>query len=129
MTEKSGKHFEGLEKTAKEITNSGIKVYYVYNVLREWDDCVLFLANDDKHAMEYVQDILSGILVYNTRTCTHFEDLRVLCASVKCMREFSLGFLMRRILADERLWFQINLSSCLLLMDFAIYLIWVALVV
>jgi uncharacterized protein with GYD domain len=60
----------GLKKLPKVSPNPGIKVYYVGNVFGEWDNCVWFEANDNTHAMEYVQNTLSKIPgIVHTYTC------------------------------------------------------------
>ena len=51
----------GLKKLPKKSPNPGIKVYYVADVFGEWDNCVWFWANNNEHAMEYVQKNLSKI--------------------------------------------------------------------
>jgi len=51
----------GLKKLPKKSPNPGIKVWYIANVFGEWDNCIWFEANDNKHAMEYVQDTLAKI--------------------------------------------------------------------
>ena len=67
----------GLKKLPKKSPNPGIKVYYVGNVFGEWDNCVWFEADDDKHAMEYVQKTLSkipGIAYTYTWTTTPIRE-------------------------------------------------------
>ncbi len=51
----------GFKKLSKESPNPGIKVYYVGNVFGEWDNCVWYWANNNEHAMNYVQNTLSKI--------------------------------------------------------------------
>jgi hypothetical protein len=51
----------GLKKLPKKSPNPGIKVYYVANVFGEWDNCVLYSASNNEHAMEYAQKTLSKI--------------------------------------------------------------------
>jgi len=51
----------GLNNLPKKSANPGIKVYYIGNVFGEWDNCVWFEAENNDHAMEYVQNTLSKI--------------------------------------------------------------------
>ncbi|UCG37059.1 MAG: hypothetical protein JSV64_01945 [Candidatus Bathyarchaeota archaeon] len=61
---------KGLKKLPKKSPNPGVKVYYVANVFGDWDNCVWFEADDNNHAMEYVQRTLSKIPGV-TYTCTY----------------------------------------------------------
>ncbi len=58
---KASEATNGLKKLPKKSPNPGIKVYYVANVFGEWDNFVWFEADDNKHAIEYVQKTLSKI--------------------------------------------------------------------
>ena len=50
-----------LAKLPKKSPNPGIKVYYIANVFGDYDNFVWYEANNNKHAMEYVQRTLSKI--------------------------------------------------------------------
>jgi uncharacterized protein with GYD domain len=58
---KSNAGSNALKKLPKKSPNPGIKVYYIADVFGEYDNCVWFEADDNKHAMEYVQKTLSKI--------------------------------------------------------------------
>ena len=67
---KTANALKSLENLPKQSPNPGIKVYYIGNVFGEWDNCVWYEAENNKHAMEYVQNTLVKIpgIVH---TCTY----------------------------------------------------------